>query len=82
MIKTRFKHIHFVKQEMLTVPPGQKAGYIIRNNSTNNEMGVVEWYPRWRQWVAAFEDSHIWSHDCLADVREFIVALNGWNGAT
>ena len=70
-MKVKFiaKHIKFVETE---IEYGRPV-YEIRNNKTNGILGQVGWYPAWKQYVAHFEEMSVWSHDCLEDVRQFIL---------
>ena len=50
----------------------KKPMYDILNKKLGDVMGMVFWYPPWRQFVCRFKDDCIWSADCLKDVQEFI----------
>jgi len=53
-----------------------KPEYLVRNKSSGNMLARLCWYPKWRQWVCEFAPDSIWSHDCLADVRTFMLRLS------
>jgi len=36
------------------------------------ELGYIEWYPRWGQYVLQPEDTAVFSADCLRDLALFI----------
>ncbi len=38
-------------------------------------LGVVRWYPRWRQYTFFPEPDTVWNPECLNDVCEFIRGL-------
>jgi hypothetical protein len=61
------KFIEF--QEVMPHPGGV---WLIRNKRSQDVLGQIEWYAQWRQYVAIFQESAVWSQDCLADVREFM----------
>lgn len=44
----------------------------------NTNLGKIIWSGRWRQYVFTpnIELETIWSHDCLEDLRNFIIILN------
>lgn len=39
-------------------------------------LGVVEWYPRWRQFIFEPAPSTVFSHDCLLDIADFLSIQN------
>lgn len=51
--------------------------YDILNRRAGTVLGQVFWYQSWRQWCARFDEDAAWSHDCLADVRDFLIEMNG-----
>lgn len=67
------KYIRFDKD--VTQQYGGREVYAIVNKRCGTPIGNVFWYPPWRQWTARFNDDAVWSQDCLADVREFILSL-------
>jgi hypothetical protein len=54
------------------VMPHPEGVWVIRNKRSRDILGRIEWYARWRQYVAIFSEDVVWSQDCLADVSEFI----------
>jgi len=66
--KTQYQFIHFEKIE----DGGQKSSYSCHSNKTNDELGRVSWYPRWRQYVFWSGDDTLFSVGCLSDIAEFI----------
>ena len=70
---SKFKFITIYPEEEFETPPGQPTGFLIFNNRDKGIMGRISWHSRWRQYEVAFESSYAWTHDCLADVRAFIV---------
>jgi len=44
----------------------------------DTKLGFIMWSGAWRQYVfvPTLEDGTQWSHDCLEDLRHFIVQLN------
>jgi len=45
--ETRYKYIHFVRTGEAFGHPA----YSCRNNRSDDTLGIVEWYPAWRQYV-------------------------------
>lgn len=52
-----------------------KPCYRIVNIRSGDPLGLIEWYPPWRKWIAAFEEHVVWSYDCLKDVIDFMKSL-------
>lgn len=52
-----------------------KPEQFIHSKRHGNVLGRICWYPAWRQWVFESAPNAIWSEDCLADVRAFILEL-------
>jgi hypothetical protein len=58
------------------VMPHPNGVWTIENKRSGDILGRIEWYGPWRRYVAIFSDGAVWSHDCLADVSEFILNLS------
>ena len=52
--------------------------YLVCNKSTDNDLGEIEWYYFWRQYVFAptVAFSTVFNHTCLAEIAEFLNTLN------
>lgn len=61
--------------EFNEVMPPPRGVWVIRNKSADTIIGRIEWYARWRQYVAIFTEGSVWSQDCLRDVRAFMLGL-------
>jgi len=62
--------------QFITVEPAfGHPSFSIRNKRSGTELGQIGWYPAWKQFTVHFNEMTIWSEDCLADVREFILSL-------
>ena len=48
---------------------GKPIWYIF-NRKSQQAIGRILWYPRWRQWVATFAEESVWSSGCLKDVKD------------
>ncbi len=70
---TKFKFIHFVEIEQ---KPKTKV-YSCRNNRSGDELGVVKWYPGWRQYCFFPDElaSLVFNAGCLADIITFMKQL-------
>ena len=51
------------------------AGWVIRAK-TGDVLGIVAWFPRWRQFEFEPRDGAAFSWDCLKALSEFLVELN------
>ncbi len=70
---TASQHIHFVPRSV----KGRKTlVYDIMSLTSGEQLGYIEFYPRWRGWVLRPEPCTIWSASCLDYVREFIKERN------
>lgn len=69
-METTYKHIYFVE-----FVGGKHPSYLIKNNKSKTELGVIVWYPQWRQYTFVTDKDAIWSVDCLQDVIHFIGQL-------
>ena len=70
-MKTRYKFIHFNP-----VAGGYGKDWVCRNNKTDDLLGYIEFYERWKQFVISFIDNTIFNNQCLRDIAEFLDQLN------
>lgn len=53
-----------------------RAPWAILNTRSRDQLGRVEWYPEWRQFVLVAESrTVVWSSGCLRDVARFMDEL-------
>lgn len=73
-MKTEYKHIEFSK---MTHERHKRPWFLILNKKSGDELGQVEYYPTWRQYVFMpyKEWDCVFSASCLADIQEFLGAL-------
>ncbi len=67
----KYEHIHFIEIEQ---KPKTKV-YSCRNNKSNAELGIVKWFPSWRQYCFYSTTDIILSKGCLKDIQNFIEQL-------
>ena len=67
-IKTRYMFIEF--NEIL-----ENVQWMCVNRKEQDMLGVVSYYPRWRQWVFEPERYCQFSVDCMQDIIHFINQL-------
>ena len=63
-----YKYIHFVKIE----DKPKTSIYSCRNNKSNDELGIIKWYPGWRQYCFMPIGECVFSVGCLEDINNFI----------
>jgi len=71
-VETQYKFIHFLKKEE---KPKTSVWYCC-NNKSDNILGEVKWYSRWRQYCYFSTVPAIYSIGCLEDINNFIQQLN------
>lgn len=70
-LKTEFKHIYFEKIEQKP----KTSVWICMNKNYQHELGTVEYYAAWRQYVFCPYDETQFSGGCLNDVEVFMKEL-------
>ena len=73
-LKTKYKYIEFVQESnMYQANPIWRC----KNKRHGSQLGIVEYYPEWKQWViGAIDHRNIFSADCLDDISHFLKQLN------
>ncbi len=69
------KHLNFMEKKSKT---GKTQIITVLSMFDGTTLGKIIWAGKWRQYVftPSVELKTIWSHDCLADLRKFIIQLN------
>jgi len=68
-MKTKYKYIYFEKSKgKFSIKPF----YLCKNNKSKGLLGEVFYYEPWQQYVFGPTDDNIFSHDCLADIQDFL----------
>jgi len=60
----------------VTTMAAKTQKWAVMSKSSQNQLGMVEWYGAWRQYVFMPSPSSLWSSGCLEDVRAFLVKVN------
>ena len=68
---TEYEFIRFVQ---IDETPKTKF-YSCQNNKSRAEIGLVKWYPGWRQYCFFPREKTVFSEGCLHDIRLFIQML-------
>lgn len=71
-MKTQYQHINFVK----VADKPKTTVWSCRNTGSGDELGVVQWYPAWRQYCYFPSQPAVYSVGCLADINDFINQLS------
>ena len=67
------KYIKFVKT---VKPPHRKTNiYAIVSKSDKSLLGMIKWYPWWRQFVFFPEEGCVFNPSCMRDIISFIEDL-------
>lgn len=69
----KYKFIHF--EEIGLEQIGIKPGWRCRNNKTDGILGYVQLYDPWNQYVFETIQGAVFSFDCLADIRDFLLKV-------
>lgn len=51
--------------------------WIVRNAKSGAALGLIEWYPRWKQYVLCPNAVTVFNHSCLRDIAGFLTQQNG-----
>jgi hypothetical protein len=70
-MKTEYEFIHFIKTDQKKIT----SVWSVRNNRSKEELGIVKWYPAWRQYSYFPTVQAVYSAGCLMDIIDFIKQL-------
>lgn len=70
--QTEYKFIHFIKIE----DKPKTSVWSCLNNRSNEELGIVKWYPSWRQYCYFSTVEAVYSVGCLKNIDHFINQLS------
>lgn len=72
-LKTKYKFIEMVSADEFN----KKPMYEIKNIKRKDKLGVIFYYPPWKQYTfTQYNENILFSHDCLTDIADFIKQLN------
>ena len=74
-LTNKYKHITFGYPEFDRSYDPPKIKYLCYN-SADEDLGVVEWYAPWNQYVYRDTSNAIYSQSCLVDIDDFLSQLN------
>lgn len=64
----KYKYIRFIE----LISQTEKSIWSCRNNRSNEELGIVEWYPLWKRYCYFPKRQAVYSAGCLDDISDFI----------
>jgi hypothetical protein len=67
-----YTFIHFVLLEHKS----KTDVYSVRNNKSNDQLGIIKWYPSWRQYTFLPTVDTVYSIGCLEDIVDFITLIS------
>jgi hypothetical protein len=71
-MQTQYKYLTFVK----TDTPNRKTSiWECKNSKSNTTLGIVKWYPSWRQYCYFPIIEAVYSSGCLDDISNFMNQL-------
>ena len=71
-MKTLYKYISF---KLIEQKPKTQV-YLCLNNKSQGELGLIKWYPSWRQYCYFPTVQAVYSSGCLNDIDDFLMQLN------
>jgi len=70
-MQTQYEFIHFEK----IVDSPKTSTWICVNNESGGTLGVVNYYPNWRQYCFFARSNTIFSAGCMQDIIKFMADL-------
>lgn len=68
------------KYKFVTIEPNSehegRPYYNVVNNKSDQSLGILLWYPPWRQYVFEAEPAAVFNNACLKDIVDFLNAAN------
>jgi len=71
-MQTQYKFVHF---KLIEQKPKKTVVYQCCNNRSGSELGLVKWYPAWRQYCYFPTIQAVYRIGCLSDISDFIEHL-------
>ena len=79
MAEYKYKYITVAETDKKDPETG-KPLWTVKNNRSGELLGVLLYYQPWRMYIAQFNDSSVFSHDCLTDIADALKKTKGTNG--
>lgn len=67
-MKTTYKYITIVEIKKMPLT----SLFEVFNNKSGGGLGIIKWYPIWRQYSFFPRPGTVFSQDCLRDITDFI----------
>jgi len=68
------EYIEFIFRERS--PSGKTCIWEVVSNSSGCGLGLIKWDGSWRQYILDSYEATVWNHQCLANVRDFLINEN------
>lgn len=72
-MKRIFKYLNFIKARKQNP---RTWIYLVRAKQDHILLGIIKWYPSWRQYAFYPEQGTVFEKTCLEDIRHFCIELN------
>lgn len=72
-MRKRKRYIEFQEQEPL---PGRKTRRMKVVNTSGIELGMIYWWPNWRQYTFSPGKATIYNEGCLDEIHAKVVQMN------
>lgn len=69
----------FIEMREKTKDDNGRPIYWIMNRKSATILGTISYYNPWRQYVAQMNNRVVLSHDCLADIQDFMIRLKEYH---
>lgn len=73
-ISARFRYKYFIIEEVPN-PNRKTRRYEVFSRSSEETIGLIHWFSRWRQYCFFPYANSVWSRGCLEDIQTFIQIL-------
>ena len=74
-MKTQYNYFHFDLASVPVVKKDTQTWFCI-SNKYEYFLGVIKWFPKWRQYCFFPEEETVFSIGCMNDIVDFINQLN------
>lgn len=72
-MKTEYKYLSFDLSEK---QPKKTTSWYCRNKHSKDILGIVKWYPAWRQYCFFPTCQAVYNNSCLLDISNFLTQLD------
>jgi hypothetical protein len=69
------KKEYLIFNELIVKAPRKTKQYEVWAKESDEQLGLITWWPHWRQFVFQPRQNTLYSWDCLSGISEFIKKL-------